>query len=334
MKESLEDAIKGIRADGTLLSLDEAGIRARVIDHILDRLGWRIFDQNEFKREYSVSGGAVDYALRINGEPKAFIEAKRPSEHLDGHQDQLFRYSGIRGVPLAVLTNGFNWWIYLPLKEGDAESRRFCELDIANQDVSETCDRLIKFLARDNVDSGAAVKDAEAQLKRLEDAKKIDHALPRAWKELTDGPDDLLIDLINDRVRELCSVEAAPARIKEFLEGLGKPARVAKQPVKKNETTNTRRIARITSCSLGLSKLDNVADEDLLHAMLSDIVANYTDAKSINERSIRANVREYMTSRGFIEFYMLAEWGGIKSDRKRFCKIDICNAKHAENRRR
>ena len=154
MKESLETAIKGIRADGTLLSLDEAGIRARGIDHILDRLGWRIFDQNEFKREYPVSSGAVDYALLINSEPKVFIEAKRPSEHLDGHQDQLLRYSGIRGVPLAVLTNGFNWWLYLPLKEGDAETRRFCEMDISSQDVSATCELLIEFLARENVYSG------------------------------------------------------------------------------------------------------------------------------------------------------------------------------------
>ena len=225
--ESLAVAIKGIRADGTLLSLDEAGIRARVIDHILDRLGWGIFNQDEFNREYTVSAGAVDYALLVNGEPKVFIEAKRPSADLAGHQDQLLRYSGIRGVPLAALTNGFKWWLYLPLKEGGAEARRFYEIDISSQDVSATCELLIKFLGKENVYSGDAVRKAEAHLKRLQEDKAIDKALPRAWEELTDGPDELLVDLINERVKGLCEaeglcgVEAGPERIKGFLEGLG-----------------------------------------------------------------------------------------------------------------
>ena len=336
MKERLASAINSICCDRTILNLDEAGIRARVIDHLFALIEWQIFDQNEFKREYPVPGGRVDYALLVNGDPKVFIEAKSPREDLGSHEDQLVTYSAKRGVPLAALTNGLNWWLYLPLKEGEFEARRFCELDINKHDVSEVCERLIEFLARENVYSGAAVENAERRLKSLHDARKVNEALPQVWEELIAGPDDLLADLINERVKGRYGIEAAPERIKGFLVGLGKPVHVAKQPTKKKEMINTREARHISSrlSDFDLSKLDNVSDEDLLHATLSNIVDNYTDAKNINERNIRATVRERMSDRGFIEFDMLAEWGGVKSQRKRFCKINICNAKHADNRRK
>jgi len=237
---------------------------------------------------------------------------------------------------LAVLTNGLNWWFYLPLKEGDAEARRFCELGIDKQDVSEVCDRLMEFLFRENVYSGTAVDNAHVCLKRLHEAREVDKALPRVWEELLDGPDDQVVALINNKMKDSFGVEATPERIKGFLEGLGKPGQMAKQPTRKKEPTNARE-ARYISSNLPdfyLPKLDNVADEELLHAMLSDIVANYTDSKNPSKDRIRPAIREYMKGRGFIEFYMLAEWGGVKLDRKRFCKIDICNAKHADNRRK
>ena len=224
MKERLATAINGICADRTILNLDEAGVRARVIDRILERLGWETFDRNEVKSEYPVSGGLVDYALLVDGAPKVFIEAKRPSEGLGFHQDQLVTYSAKRGVPLAVLTNGLDWWFYLPLKEGEFEARRFCKLNISNLDSSETCDLLIKFLARENVFSGVAVENAEARLTQLQEARRVDKALPLAWEELIAGPDDLLVDLINDKVKRLSGVEAGPHRIRRFLAELGEPA--------------------------------------------------------------------------------------------------------------
>ena len=69
MKERLATAINSICCDRTILNLDEAGIRARVIDHLFALIEWQIFDQNEFKREYPVPGGRVDYALLVNGDP-------------------------------------------------------------------------------------------------------------------------------------------------------------------------------------------------------------------------------------------------------------------------
>ena len=229
---------------------------------------------------------------------------------------------------MAVLTNGLNWWLYLPLKEGEAEARRFCELDVSNQDVPETCESLIKFLARENVYSGAAVENAEARLKRLQEDRALDKALPRAWDELIDGPDGLLVDLINDKVKGLCGVEAGPERIREFLVGLGKvrPVGPESHRVEKKEP-----IEHLSS--IDLSTVHSIEDKELLHATLSDIVETYVGHKYVHKRDIRAMIRKHMIERGFTEFYIHAEWGGIKSDRERFCKIDLCEAQHAINRR-
>ena len=337
MKERLATAINGICADGKIAILDEARARTEAIDPILERLGWDRFSE-DFKREFSVSSGRVDYALFVRGKPEAFIEAKRPSEDLDPHQRQLLTYSALHGVRLAALTNGLSWWLYLPLQVGNFEARRFCQLHICNQDVSEVCDLLIEFLSRENVYSGAAVKNGEAVLVRLENDKKVKEALPQAWKEFIDGPNDQLVELINKKVKGLCGVEATQDRIKEFLVSLSRPARAAKQLSKfeKKEPTYVGRTERILprSSDLALSKLDNTEDKELLHARLSNIVEHYVDLKYVRDHGIRATVKKYMENRGFIEFNMLAEWGGVKSDRPRLCKVDICEALHAVNRRK
>ena len=247
MKEKLITAINGIRNGKSISTLNEAEVRTQVIDRILERLGWESFDDNEFVREFSVPGGKVDYALLVNRSPKVFIEAKRPSEDLRSHQRQLLTYSAVHGVPLAGLTNGLNWWFYLPLQVGDFEARRFCELDICNQDVSEVCDLLIEFLSRENVYSEVAVKNAEAALVRLENDKKVKEALPRAWEELIAGPDVQLVDLINDRVKGRCGLQAGSERIKEFLRGLGKVRSVAPEPpkIENDEPINVGGIERM-----------------------------------------------------------------------------------------
>ena len=206
------------------------------------------------------------------------------------------------------------------------------------QDISEVCNRLIEFLARENVYSGVAVENAEAHLQRLHEARNVDKALPQAWQDLIAGPDDMLVELINEKVEYLCGVKAGANHIKEFLVGLSRPARTVKQSPKfeKKEPAYVGRTERISPhlSDLALSTLDNIEDKELLHARLSNIVEHYVDPKYVRDHGIRATVRQHMTNRGFIEFKMLAEWGGIKSDHTRFCKIDICDAKHAENRRK
>ena len=62
----------------------------------------------------------------------------------------------------------------MPLREGNWEERRFSEIELRNPDVSQTTDRFIDFLSRENVRSGTAVGYAESHLDKLWKDKKIE----------------------------------------------------------------------------------------------------------------------------------------------------------------
>ena len=224
MNDRLTTEIERIRSDESIPALDEANVKQGVILPILDALGWNPFNTNEVRPEYPVQAGNVDYSLRLQGANRVFLEAKRPSEDLGRHQDQLLNYSFREGVPLAVLTNGLNWWFYLPLQVGSWEERRFGVIDLRNPDVSQTADRLIDFLSRENVRSGVAVAYAESLLDKLWKNKKIEEALPRAWTKLITDPHDQLLALLNQKVMELCGWGADQEQIKRFLATVSKPS--------------------------------------------------------------------------------------------------------------
>ncbi len=224
MNDRLTAEIERIRSDPSIPALDEANVKQGVILPILHALGWNPFDVEEVKPEHSVGGRRVDYALRPDGRNKVFLEAKRPNEDLGNHAPQLLDYSFREGVSLAVLTNGLNWWFYLPLREGSWEERRFSVIELRNPAISQTTDRLINFLSKEYVRSGTAVKNAESHLAKLWKAKKIEETLPKAWKQLITDPDELLVELLNKKLKELCGWEADLDQLKRFLSDLMNPA--------------------------------------------------------------------------------------------------------------
>ena len=223
MPNRLRAEIERVRSDPSIPTLDEDNVKRVAIEPILGELGWNIYDTNEFRSENKLSGGKVDYSLRLENKTKVFLEAKNPREELGKHQRQLLEYAFEKGVPLAVLTNGLNWWFYLPLQEGNWEERRFSVIELRNPDVSQTADLLVDFLSRENVRSGVAVAYAESLLDSLWKDKKIEEALPRAWNQLITDPHDQLLALLNQKVKELCGWGAHLDQIKRFLANLPKP---------------------------------------------------------------------------------------------------------------
>ena len=218
MQEDIKDVVKGLRSDQSISALDEVSLRQTVIIRLLAALGWNQYDSNEVKPEYRVERRRPDYSLRINGENKIFIEVKRPSKDLHEYQEQLITYTAIHGVPLAVLTNGVDWWFYLPLQEGGWEHRRFCQLNLSDQGFT---DLLVEFLARENVRSGVAVDRATARLAELQGERAIDGYLPEAWDNLVS--DTRLFKLIEETVEKGCGYKPTPERIQRFLKALSTP---------------------------------------------------------------------------------------------------------------
>ena len=222
MLEEVINALSDLRSISAIPGFDESATKQTVILRILRALDWDQDNYDELTPEYDVGGGKVDYSLRLDGSAKVFIEAKRASESLERHDDQLLNYSFRNGVRLAALTNGMTWWLYLPLKEGSWEDRRFCIIDIGDQDVSQVGKWFLEFLGRNNVQSGSAVEAAERRLDSLRDEGVILQTLPRAWERLIDEKDDHLVDLIAAQVETLCGLRPGPDMVLGFLDELAK----------------------------------------------------------------------------------------------------------------
>ncbi len=218
MKQALVSAINEIRDNKALFTLDEASIKIGVIQRLLSLLGWNTFDVNEVKPEYTVETKRVDFSLRINNLNKAFIEVKRPREELDAHQEQLLNYSFREGVKLSILTNGFTWWFYLPLNEGSWEERRFFTADFFEQDPEAISERFLELLSKENISSGAAVRNAENLYKSRQKKNILKEAIPRAWHKILSEPDDLFVELLIETTEKLSGFRPDITDIEKFLQ--------------------------------------------------------------------------------------------------------------------
>ena len=95
----------------------ETNIRSNYIDLMFNALGWNMKSHYEVVREYSqrdksINGGTkkVDYAFKINGKLKFFIEAKEASVDLEKDKAAIFQakryaYSSNGKAPVVILTD-------------------------------------------------------------------------------------------------------------------------------------------------------------------------------------------------------------------------------------
>lgn len=219
LQKEIEKIVSDLKSNFDLSS-DEATTKQVVVLRLLGSLGWNIFDASEVRPEYSVYGQRVDYALRISDVNKLFLEIKKPKEDLEPHQEQLLNYAFKQGVKLAVLTNGITWWFYLPLHEGSWERRRFYSIDIKQQENENIAEKFISFLSKTNVSSSNAIRKAEtiytSRIKEITIKEKI----PLAWHEIISQPDELLVELISDKVKKLSGFLPNVDQVKSFLNQL------------------------------------------------------------------------------------------------------------------
>ena len=228
MNERLPRALDNIRSDTGVTRLDEASVRQVVVLQILTALGWNQFNQGEVTPEFTVGEGRVDYSLQIGGQSKVFIEVKRGGEVLLPHQDQLLRYSFERGISLAALTNGLEWWFYLPLREGSWEERRFSAVNVVSDDGDSVEAVLLNVLSKDRVASGASLEYGENLLERRRRERIINENLPKAWDSLVSEPDELLVDLLAERVERISKISPHSSVVRSFI--LDRVARASDTP--------------------------------------------------------------------------------------------------------
>jgi len=86
---------------------NEAATRQAFILPLFDALGWNTRDTREVSPEEQVSRGFVDFAFRIQGIPRFFLETKKIPADLDDPRwaQQAINYAWLKGVTWAVLTD-------------------------------------------------------------------------------------------------------------------------------------------------------------------------------------------------------------------------------------
>ena len=222
----------------------EQATREMAVNPVIGALGWDTFDPNEVAREYSVRGGRVDYCLRGQGKNLVLIEVKRAGTDLGEHQEQLLRYAFDEGAPLAALTDGLVWWLYLPMAGGTWEQRRFFRIDFREPDAPRSASALDRFLNRDASMSGAALLEAQREFEGQERDRRVRAALQDAWIQVLRDPDGLLGDLLSETVEEISGHSPGRDTVRQFLLGKLEHEPATEQPDPQrfsNEHTPDRR---------------------------------------------------------------------------------------------
>lgn len=215
LEDTILDIQKGIRGGRYI---NEASISQGIVLRLLGELGWPTYDTEIVAPEYAVEGRRVDYALcHPTTKPQVFIEVKRLGNS-GGAETQLFEYAYLIGVPLAVLTDGQEWHFFLPGAAGRYQERRVYKLDILERDVPEVVQRLQRYLAYKNVISGKAIKAAQEDYENVAKKRDIRSTLPIAFKRLFEEIDAELVDLLADKVEDLCGYRPDPDTVTDFLE--------------------------------------------------------------------------------------------------------------------
>jgi len=162
--QRVTELIEQIRTHSDRSDLWEREAIKLYIEPILRSLGWHTDNHEEIKREYQIGLGRVDFLLIGSDKLMMPLEAKRPSQYLQDHERQLLLYSFEEGMPLAVLTNAIQWWFYLVMIDVNWKQRKFCEIDLLNENDETIVTKLDKYLSRSNFNDNSIIETAKQEL--------------------------------------------------------------------------------------------------------------------------------------------------------------------------
>ena len=165
---------------------NEENTKNAFIQPLFEALGWNFHDIEEVTAEHAAAQGRVDYAFRVNGVSRFYLEAKPLYRDLASNSEwvkQAVGYAYGKGIPWVVLTNFKEIWGFT----GDGE-RRFLSLNAS--DYTTSAERLW-LLSKESVVSG-----------KLERELAIEGAIPpsipieqRLFGQLRDWREDLFNEI-------------------------------------------------------------------------------------------------------------------------------------------
>ena len=201
--ESIPQAVAGIRDTPSLEGRSKAAIAQAVVLRLLAAAGWDVFDLSQVMPGYVTGNRSIDFALMPPGQPKGavspkvFIEVRTPADNIESPrmERQLLALCAREEVPLAVLTNGLRWLLFLWSPEGGRMERRFCEIDL-REDPEAAAEDINRYLTKDRVCNGQAARSAERALRDSNQEVVGRRAVIQGWRKVVVGLEEGLIELV------------------------------------------------------------------------------------------------------------------------------------------
>ena len=218
-----ESRLQGIHFQGgfrdkrhaSLEGRSKAAIAQAVVLRLLAAAGWDVFDLSQVMPGYISGNRSTDFALMPPGQPKGavsprvFIDVRTPGDNIESPrmERQLLALCAREEVPLAALTNGLRWLLFLWSPEGGRMERRFCEIDLRGDSDAAAAD-INRYLTRDRVSNGQAARSVERMLRdsnqeavdrmlRDSNQEAVDRrAVIQGWRQVVGGLDEGLLELV------------------------------------------------------------------------------------------------------------------------------------------
>lgn len=180
--EGLSDLVKRFERNlGSYTSgkYNETQLRREFVDPLFELLGWDVSNSRGYSEAYKdvihedaikIGGGtkAPDYAFRVGGERKFFVETKAPHKNLKNDPNsafQLRRYAWSAKLPLSILTDFEEFSVYdtrfRPLKSDKAATSRILYLRFT--DYTSRWSEIVNIFSRDAIHAGAFDTYAESK---------------------------------------------------------------------------------------------------------------------------------------------------------------------------
>ena len=204
-RESISQAVSGIRDMPSLEARSKAAIAQAVVLRMLASAGWDVFDLSQVMPGYITGNRSIDFALmspppgRPRGavSPSVFIDVRTPGEDVGNPrmERQLLALCAREEVPLAALTNGLRWLLLLWSPGDGRKERRFCEIDLRVDPEAAAAD-INRYLTKDRVSNGQAARSAERALRDSNQEVADRRAVIQGWRQVVGGLDEGLIELV------------------------------------------------------------------------------------------------------------------------------------------
>jgi hypothetical protein len=188
-------------------------------------------------------------------------------------------------------------------------------LQIDDRSPEDSQATLQRYLSRDRVRSGAALDAATQDYRDATAKREAARALPRAWSQLVQGSEDLLVELLSDQAEALSGFRPEPKDVTDFLRSLsatGTSAVPIRTPEPKSvspvlaatlirQTPAQKSSRAVEYAVLGQDRHAKNANEALV-AVLSALARRYPDRVADLAAAVQGSTRNHI-ARSVQEIY-------------------------------